>query len=502
MFESHFFGNKSASRLHYQTAIEGTLRALAEALPTKSYRGETPAALANQLPPWRETGGDWAHALADLRVVVASSIAVYHPHTCAHLHCPVLIPALCAELVLTALNQSMDSFDQSGAATLIEQQVSDWVIRLVGYNTSAGVTFTTGGTQSNYLGLLLARDRFIRDRWNWSAQQNGLPPQAVGRLKILCSEVAHFSVVKAAHQLGLGAAAVVLVPADEHARLRPEALQRLLDEQRAARNEVFAVVATAGTTDAGAFDPVAQIQAICQRHGIWLHVDAAWGSAVLLSKLHQEKLRGLELADSVTLDFHKGFYQPVSCSAFAVRDAAQFELIRHHADYLNPAEHEALGVPDLVTRSLLTTRRFDSLKLWLTLRVVGAETLGAMVDHTIALAQNVAREIKKSPHFELCCEPDFSAILFRLRPVENETAESLEALHAQLPTRLLHDGLGVIGFSKWRGQRCLKFTLLNPCTQLADIVSLLATIATVSENCRRDASASVPVAAFAQSLRP
>jgi L-2,4-diaminobutyrate decarboxylase len=488
MFETHFFGRSPASLDAYQTALRTTLDVLSEALPQKSYDGGPPLALAARLSAWRENGGTWDHAWADLREIIASSVAVYHPHTCAHLHCPVVIPALCAEVVITALNQSMDSYDQSGAGTLIEQQVGEWVSRLIGYDKNAGVTFTTGGTQSNYMGLLLARDRFIRDRWDWSVQRDGLPPHAVGKLKILCSEAAHFSVVKAAHQLGLGANAVITVPTDADARLLPEALARQLDEQQAAHQEVFALVATAGTTDAGAFDPISPLAEIAARHRLWLHVDAAWGGVALLSPRHKSKLHGLERADSVTLDFHKGFYQPVSCSAFSVRDAASFELIRHHADYLNPAEHEENGVPDLVTHSLLTTRRFDSLKLWLTLRTVGVETLGAMLDHTLVLARNVAYHLKASAAFELCCEPAFGSVLFRLRAQADDTPESLEALHAQLPSRLLHAGRGVIGFSKWRGCRCLKFTLLNPCTELRDLVALLDTLLALANQTRRELS--------------
>jgi L-2,4-diaminobutyrate decarboxylase len=367
----------------------------------------------------------------------------------------------------------MDSFDQSAAATLIEQQVCDWIIRLVGSVGTPAAIFTTGGTQSNYLALLLARDRLIDRRWQWSVQHDGLPPQAIGRLKILCSESAHFSVVQAAHQLGLGTAAVITVPVDTQARMRPDELQRLLDEQAAMQHEIIAVVATAGTTDAGAFDPILLIHEICKRHKIWLHVDAAWGGAVFVSTQHRAKLRGVELADSVALDFHKGFYQPISCSAVVVRDDANFEFIRHHSDYLNPFEHEELGVPDLVTRSLLTTRRFDSLKLWFSLRVCGVETLGAMVDQTISLAAAVGEELVQSEHYELCCTPEFSSILFRLRPTPGETGEELEELHAYLPTHLLHAGRGIIGFSKWRDQRCLKLTLLNPCTGKADILVLL-----------------------------
>ena len=129
--------------------------------------------------------------------MIRKSIAVSHPNTAAHLHTPVVVPALAAEIVISALNQSMDSFDQAPAATLIEELVCHWLCELACLPPTAAATFTAGGTQSNYMGLLLARDYFLERRWNWSAREKGLPPDA-NRLRILCSEQSHFSVEKAA----------------------------------------------------------------------------------------------------------------------------------------------------------------------------------------------------------------------------------------------------------------------------------------------------------------
>src|SRR5439155_26978845 len=119
-----------------------------------------------------------------------------------------------------------------------------------------------------------------------------------------------------------------------------------------------------GTTDFGAIDPLATIAAAARRDGLWFHVDAAYGGALLLSTAHARRLAGIEQADSIAVDFHKAFFQPISCAAFLLADARRFDLIRVNADYLNSEEREADGIPDLVTQSLLTTRRFDALKLW------------------------------------------------------------------------------------------------------------------------------------------
>ena len=133
-------------------------------------------------------------------------------------------------------------------------------------------------------------------------------------------------------------------------------------------------------------DPLPEIAALARSAGAWLHVDAAYGGALLFSHRHREKLEGIASADSVGIDFHKLFWQPIPASAFLLRDARHFELIELHADYLNPETHEEQGIPNLVTSSLLTTRRFDVLKLWLSFQMLGRRKLSAMIDRTMELA--------------------------------------------------------------------------------------------------------------------
>src|SRR5262249_19704955 len=220
---------------------------------------------------------------------------------------------------------------------------------------------------------------------DWRVQERGLPPEA-SRFRILCSELAHFSVAKSAAQLGLGTGAVVPVAADADYQMCPHDLGKLLARLKKEGLIPSAVVATAGTTDFGSIDPLPEIAVRAFAAGAWLHVDAAYGGALLFSAKHRDRLAGLELADSVTLDFHKLFWQPISCGALLVRDVASFDLMKLNADYLNPEEHEALGIPDLVTRSVLTTRRFDALKLWVSLRALGRRELAAMIDRTLELA--------------------------------------------------------------------------------------------------------------------
>jgi len=408
-----------------------------------------------------------------LREAIANSINITHPRTIAHLHCPPLLPALAAEVVISALNQSMDSFDQAPFATVLEQSMVAWLCRQAGLPATSDGTFTTGGTQSNYQGLLLARDAFARSRWNWSIQKSGLPPEA-RKLRVLCSEVAHFTVEKTLSQLGLGTDSVIRVGVDEQFRMRAEALERALGQLHKENLLPFAIVATAGTTDFGSIDPLADIAAVARANGAWLHVDAAYGGALLFSTKHRSRLQGIEFAESLSIDFHKLLWQPIPCSVFLVRDRKHYQTMRLHADYLNPETQEQEDVPNLVTTSLLTSRRFDALKLWISLQALGRNKLSAMIDRTIELARHAAEIIGGNPSFRLMHDPGLSTVVFQYAPADESHSDSL---NRQLPQRLFERGIAVVGHTRVRGRQCLKFTCMNPTVSEPQIESLVSDIA-------------------------
>lgn len=476
MFESEFLISSQHSKDFYQRLIEQAAALLISTFPNQPYGGKDPAALADLfkadiLPA---TATPTQAVFEKLRVIIANSVVLTNPRTIAHLHCPPLLSALAAEVIISALNQSMDSFDQAPIATVLEQQVTRWLCAEAGLPNTADGTFTTGGTQSNYLGLLLARDAFLKSHWTWSAQKSGLPPEA-RRLRILCSEAAHFTVEKSASQLGLGTDAVVRVEVDEQFRMRPESLHDSLKALRAQGLLPFAVVATAGTTDFGSIDPIPDVASLARAAGAWLHVDAAYGGALLFSHKHRDQLKGIDQADSLSIDFHKLLWQPIPCSAFLLRDQRHFDLMKLHADYLNPETHEQQGIPDLVTRSLLTSRRFDALKLWISFQMLGRDKLATMIDWTIDLAVHAGKVIRRSQQFQLLQEPTLTTVVFRYVPSRNEVAA--DYLNAQLPQRLFHRGLAVIGHTRVRGRQCLKFTCMNPTTtesQMEELVRIIA----------------------------
>jgi L-2,4-diaminobutyrate decarboxylase len=195
LFETDFLTRYQASQAAYRQLITEAAELVAEALPDCPFAGKSAAELshlvgADFLPSKGQAPNEIAHIL---RTIVENSVSVSAPRTAAHLHCPPLQVALAAEVVISALNQSMDSFDQAPIATIVEQKMIRWLCGQAGLPTTGDGTFATGGSQSNYMGLLLARDAFLKTHWNWSAQKSGLPAEAHG-LRILCSEAAHFTV--------------------------------------------------------------------------------------------------------------------------------------------------------------------------------------------------------------------------------------------------------------------------------------------------------------------
>lgn len=456
-FREHFLHTGPGGATEYRQALKRTIDQFADWIESVDapYSGLDAGSLDELLAEAKLEGA--------LELVARHSIVVQHPRCIAHLHTPPVISALAAEVVISALNQSMDSWDQASAATHVEIQTVDWFAKRVGFGEGADGTFTGGGTQSNFMGLLLARDEVCRRVSNWDVFENGLPDYA-GRLRVLTSKTAHFSVVKSLAQLGLGARAVVAVDCDAQGRMKPAALEEALAEIDQQLLIPMAVAATAGTTDHGAIDPLDEIARICQARQIWLHVDAAYGGGLILTE-QRARLGGIERADSVTLDFHKFFYQPISCGLFLLRDGSRFRHIEHHADYLN---READPRPNLVEKSVATSRRFDALKIWLTLKSIGPETLGRMVERTMNLAGHAAQTIAADPKFQLFAEPQLSTVLFRFG--------ASDELNRDLHEQLLASGRAIIGRTVIDGTVALKLTVLNPCLTESDLDELIELI--------------------------
>lgn len=403
-------------------------------------------ALRGVVLPERGVGAE--EALEALVTVTAAGAADPSDPACiGHLHCPPLDVAVAADLVASALNQSMDSWDQAPAATVLEERVVTALGELAGLPGAAGVV-TTGGTASTYTALFLARDA------------EATPVRAYS------SEIAHFSADRGAHLLGIGD--VVKVPLDDRQRLDVPALARVLGA--APEGERPVVVATAGSTDFGSIDPLRDLAALVQAHGGWLHVDAAYGGGLLFSDAYRHLLDGLELADTVSLDLHKLGWQPAAAGVLLARDPALFGPLARRAAYLNPLDDEEEGYTSLLGRSLRTTRRADVLKIAVTLRALGRAGLGEKVDTCLALARYAAGAVRLRPELELLAEPVLSTVVFHYAGPDGTAGDRV---NARLRRSLLASGTAVVGRTEHDGRVRLKLTLLNPAATEADVDRVL-----------------------------
>lgn len=429
-----------ASSESVRDLVTVALDAMAAADPARPVPPGGPAAVAAALDVdlLPDDGIGEKAALDQLsRLLVLGSVDPSHAWCAAHLHGPPLAVSAAADLVASMLNPSMDSWDQAPIASELEAGLTAAIARLAGH---ADAVITSGGTESNLLGLLLARE-------------------AHGRVQPVCGRNAHHSIARAAWLLGLPAP--VLVDC-EHGRMRVDRLRETL----ATLDRPAAVFATAGTTDTGAIDPVADIRAATP--GAWLHVDASYGGAALFSDRLAPLLDGLADADSAAIDLHKFGWQPIAAGVLATKRPLTALDVR--ADYLNAEDDTDAGLPDLLGRSLRTSRRPDAFKIAVTLRALGRRGMGQLVEHCCAVATEVAELVERHPRLELWARPELSTVVFR--PVGAADDEV-----AAIRRRLLEDGTAVLGRATVGGRVWLKLTLLRPTASAGEYAGLLDLVA-------------------------
>ncbi|WP_407564267.1 pyridoxal phosphate-dependent decarboxylase family protein [Streptomyces sp. 184] len=398
-----------------------------------------------------DTGVGAEAALARLvRVLAEGAADPADPHCAAHLHAPPLAVAVAADLAASVLNPSLDSWDQAPAASELEAEVAAAVAAEVHPGAARpDALVTTGGTEANQLALLLAREL--------------LGPG----VQVVTGANAHHSVRRAAWLLGMRAPHVVPTPRGvlDPAAVR-DALGLLRGPGPGAAPGPALVVGTAGTTDAGAVDPLPALADAAVAHGARLHVDAAYGGLLLLAPGRAHLVAGLDRAHTVALDLHKLGWQPIAAGFLAVRDDADLAPLAYRADYLSADDDTEAGLPDLLHRSLRTTRRADVLKVAVTLRALGRAGVAELVEGAFAAAARLAELVEEDPELELYAPPTLTTVLFR-------PAGAGDAAVAALRRRLLADGHAVLGRAEAGGRRWLKATLLNPHVQPGDLRNLL-----------------------------
>lgn len=397
-----------------------------------------------------EGKGDLA---AIARIVIGNSTRLRHPRYMGHQVAIPMIPSLFADLLSGVGNNGQAVYEMGPAGSAVEKGIVRWMLRKFGWAEGDGI-LTHGGSLGNLSALLAARARIIPDSW-----AEGMPPSFV----ILASDIAHYSVDRAAAILGLGSRNVVKVPVDGALRIHVESLKRIFAEQVGAGREVLAVVANAGATANGAIDPLREIGQFCWNEGLWLHVDGAHAAGAILSSTYRSLVDGIELADSVVWDTHKLLATSVLSCATLFRDRASLAgTYEQHAPYLF-GEGEKPG-EDLSLKAFECTKAPISLKLFFNLAVVGEAGLAAHVDHLFDQARRIHVFLAARKGFECFGPPQSNILLFRYG--------SDSAFQDRIRRRLVLDGDFYITRTTVRREAWLRLVIQNPFTDESDIAAL------------------------------
>jgi L-2,4-diaminobutyrate decarboxylase len=434
--------------------------------------GELERRFAGPLPlegtPAEEVWDD----VADL--VVRDSIHLHHPLYAGHQVAPPLPHAVLADAMASLLNQSLAVWEMSPTGTLVEAQVIRWLAGLAGYPASAAGTLVSGGSAANLTALLAARE--ARFPGCWAAGVARTP--GAERACLLASEHTHYSVERTAGLMGLGSDAVVGVP-ERDARMDPGALEDTLRALRREGRIPFAIAATAASTATGLFDPLEEIARVAGEAGVWLHVDGAHGASFALSPTHRHRLAGIERADSLSWDPHKMLWMPISTGVVLVREGRHLEgAFRQRAPYLFHAPPGGEPCRDAGRMTLQCSRRFDALKLWVTLRHHGAAHFGALLDRTVLRTHALHRMLLDAEDFEPAHAPESNILCFRHLPaaLRGRGVDAVDRFQAELRTRYNASGAGWITATVLDGRRVLRVTLINPATEDAHLERMLAAL--------------------------
>ena len=453
----------------YERAAAITVAALAGYV-RESQAGEGPAVSAP--PPaevhealdlqrlLREGGLDIGGFEVWLKALLAHTTRLHHPGEMAHQVAAPDMPAALADLVHGAANQPTSIWEMGAATLAVEAAVIDWMAQRVGWGAGAGGVLTHGGSLANLTALLAARAAASPEAW-----RDGVKPG----LAVLAPTSAHYSVKRSVAMLGLGERAMVPLEVDELERIVPERLEAALERANADGLRPMALVAAACATSTGLHDDLEAVGRFCREHGIWFHVDAAHGASALLSPRHRDRLRGVELADSVIWDAHKMLRTSSVCAAVLLREAERLDAaFQQQAAYLfYDGEGSAQG-PSLLGRQVECTKAPLGLKVFLNLAFRGERGLGDYVAAQYDKTSRFYHLIEAREGFECLCRPESNILCFRYG---TDPARQVE-----LRDRLLSEGRFHLSSTEVHGERWLRMSVMAPATDEATIEALLDAI--------------------------
>lgn len=406
-----------------------------------------------------------------MNAALAHGQNLHHPRYIGH-QVPASLPtAALFDAIGAVTNQPMAVYEMGPWATAVEHALLRALQRKVGWNPSECTgLLTSGGSLANLTALLTARNVAFPDCWEVGVPNNGV---------IIAHTDAHYCVVRSAGILGIGTNQVIRAALDAKRRIDPQKLDDSLAHEIAEGRKVIAVAAAACATPIGAFDRLNDIADVCQKHQVWLHVDAAHGGGVMMSRRHQHLLTGLDRADSFVWDAHKMMFVPALCAAVMYRNKDhRFEAFQQNAPYLFDPSDPGLAAWDSGMCTLECTKRTLGFGLWSVWSMFGESIFEQIVDHTFELARYFHGLLCDADDFEPLHTPECNIVVFRFLPDSLRYASDKVQDNFQHRVRaaLVRSGRFYIVQTRLEGQTVLRVTVMNPLTTRDDMEELLASI--------------------------
>ncbi len=398
-----------------------------------------------------------------------------NPRFFGYVQSPPSAAGIAGDLLASAFGQNLTSWRSAPAATEIERLVIDWLRQIARLPAAAGGLLTSGGSMATFIALSVARTTHAPPE----TVRGGLGKLGRRLMTIYVSDQGHMSVPRAAELLGLGTGSIRIIPSDRRFRMDPTALDHAITEDKNNGHIPFCVTATAGTVNTGAIDPLARIARITHRHGLWLHVDAAYGGPLALSPRYRPLLAGLGQADSVTLDPHKWLYAPLDAGCVLFRDGnaarATYATAGDYATVFETGDREGYAFFD---HGPELSRRWRALKVWMLFKYHGTQRLARRIEEEVELARHMAARLQNEEEIELLAPTETSIVSFRYVPValRFETPppeETLDRLNQELLLALQRGGRVYLSNARLGGHFALRACLINFRTTRAHVESTI-----------------------------
>jgi aromatic-L-amino-acid decarboxylase len=432
--------------------------------------------------------------LNDCRLIFENSRHNGHPRFFGYVASPATPPGAFADLLASTLNSNVTSWRSGPAATEIERTVVSWLASLIGYSDEshkAHGLLTSGGSMANLTALLVAH----RAKSGMDVASTGLW-NSRAPMTIYASDQIHMSIPKAADILGLGRAQVRSVESDDRFRLNVPSLRKMLANDLERGLKPFCVVASAGTVNTGAVDALNEIADIANEYGLWFHIDGAYGALAALDETKRDLFRGLERADSISLDPHKWLYVPIDsgCLLFRDEESARDAFSSEGADYIKVHEQNTDEAFAFWNYGPELSRRFRALKIWLTLRYYGVRRIAQSIREDNALATYLGKQLQAASDFELLAAPELSICCFRHVPpslqerIRTPEADStaieaeLDRLNTNIMNAVQRGGRAYLSSAIVRGKFALRTCITNFRTTRDDIDQTLEIIRDAARN--------------------